>query len=387
MGRGSGVRAASKNSIEVGFYYRGVRCRERIKLPPTKANMNYVRGLKAEIERKIAIDDFNYADYFPTSKRVLLFATVPGAAIKTGDYLKKWLLENREYLKASTVKGYEKIIYNQLIPAFGEIFLSQLTRVHVREWGKAKDITAKTLGNLVSPLRAALDDAVEDGLIEANPLGGWRIRKRFKGRSTKPDIDPFSLKERAAILEVMTGQGHNLIAFAFQTGMRPSELCALDWPDIDFVHGYVYVTRAFTQAATEPEEPKTEAGTRRVKLSPQALVILTDQKTHTFLQGAEVFQNPRTGERWAGDQPIRKTLWVHALKRAGVRYRRPYQTRHTYASMMLMSGEDPRFIAAQLGHTDWTFTARVYARWIHDDAGSVGEKFAEWQELASNECK
>ena len=98
---------------------------------------------------------------------------------------------------------------------------------------------------------------------------------------------------------------------------------------------------------------------------------LKQQKQYTWLKGAEIFQNPQTEKRWAGDQSIRKTLWTWALKRGGVRYRKPYQTRHTYASMMLSSGEHPMWVAKQMGHKDWTMIARVYGRWMPDaDAGA-----------------
>ncbi len=107
-----------------------------------------------------------------------------------------------------------------------------------------------------------------------------------------------------------------------------------------------------------------------------ALEALKAQKAFTYLANQEVFQNPRTGERWVGDGPIRKTLWVYALKKAGVRYRRPYQTRHTYASMMLSAGEHPMWVAQQMGHSDWTMIARVYGRWMptaDEHAGSKAE--------------
>jgi integrase len=89
------------------------------------------------------------------------------------------------------------------------------------------------------------------------------------------------------------------------------------------------------------------------------LAALKAQKAHTYLAGNEVFQKPRTLQRWAGDGPIRKMLWAHAVRKAGVRYRRPYQTRHTYASMMLSAGKHPMWVAQQMGHSDWTMIARV----------------------------
>jgi integrase len=168
------------------------------------------------------------------------------------------------------------------------------------------------------------------------------------------------------------------VQFAFWTGLRTSELVALDWSDIDWVRGVVIVSRAMTQGMEEPEDgTKTDAGWREVKLLPPALRALQAQKAFTFLKGSEVFQHPRTKERWTGDKAIRESMWIPALKRAGVRYRKPYQTRHTYASMMLMAGENPMWVAKQMGHTDWSLTAKRYARWIPSDMPDAGSKAVE----------
>ena len=58
--------------------------------------------------------------------------------------------------------------------------------------------------------------------------------------------------------------------------------------------------------------------------------------------------------------------------------------RHTYASMMLMAGESPQWVATQMGHTDWTFTARTYTRFIPDDAPDAGKKAVERWGIAGN---
>ncbi|MCY1525550.1 putative defective protein IntQ [compost metagenome] len=176
--------------------------------------------------------------------------------------------------------------------------------------------------------------------------------------------------------------------FAFWTGMRTSELVALDWGDIDWIRGEVRVSRAMTQAAKgSAEVTKTAAGARTIKLLGPALTALQAQKVHTFLAGIEVFQNPRTSERWAGDQPIRKTMWAPGLKKAGVRYRRPYQTRHTFASMMLSAGEHPMWVAQQMGHSDWTMIARVYGRWMpgaDEQAGAKAEAVFAMHQVKRN---
>jgi integrase len=387
MGDKSGVRVRSELSIEIDFYYRGVRCRESIKLKPTPKNLNYAAKLKARVEHEIAKNEFDYAKHFPGSPKVKFFARMPGDNITIKSYLEGWLQAEKQNVKHSTWRGYDRIVRGHLIPGFGEFSLSDLKRKHVKEWASGRTMTPKTLGNIISPLRIALDDAVEDELIDLNPLAGWKIKRRrivagAPSRATIRQIDPLSSEEREAVLGMLNGQSRNFVHFAFWTGLRTSELVALDWSDIDWLRGVVRVSRVLTQGMKEPEQgTKTEAGVRDVKLLAPALDALKLQKAHTFLKGVEVFQNPRTGERWTGDITIRQTLWLPALKRAGVRYRNPYQTRHTFASMMLMAGEHIMWVAKQMGHTDWTFTARTYSRWIPDDAPQAGNKaVATWSQ-------
>jgi len=380
-GKYEGVSAASASSINISFTYKGQRCREKIKLTPTDENLKKVYHHRCAILDAIARGEFDYAVTFPSSKNKARFAKTPGAVITLETYLENWVTGLTGSLKASTVAGYKKIIFNQLIPQFGDLHVSELSRRHVKEWLATKtDITAKTQGNLISPLREALNDAMDDELIQTNPLAGWKIRRKRTGQKAKAaPVDPFSSDERAAILEACRDeQFKNLITFAFWTGLRTSELVGLNWSHIDWHRQSVFIDEALTAAAikdgTGHEDPKTVAGAREVDLLPPALAAIKAQRKFSELKGAEVFQDPRYQERWQGDAPIRKSFWTPALTRAKVRYRKPYTTRHTFASMALMAGEDIRAIARMLGHIDWTFTARTYARFIPNDAPRLGAK-------------
>lgn len=373
MGRdGRGVRAVSDSSIEITFMYRGVRCRERISLKPTATNLKRAEQHKAAVEHAIANGTFDYAVTFPGSPRAAKFA--PEASQETvAGFLTKWLAGKKQHVSSSTFEGYRKLVELRLVPALGPTLLVDLKRKTVRDWLNTLEVSNKTLSNIQSCLRSALNDAVDDDeLIDTNPMAGWTFSR--KDQVKEDDVDPFSPEEQRAILAALDGQAKNLVQFALWTGMRTSELVALDWGDIDWLKSEVYVTRAMTQAAAgEAEVTKTLSGKRRIKLLAPAMEALVAQKAHSFLAGTEVFQNPRTMERWKGDQPIRKTMWARAVKKAGVRYRRPYQTRHTYASMMLSAGEHPMWVAGQMGHSDWTMIARVYGRWMpaaDDTAGS-----------------
>lgn len=374
----TGVRAVSNTSIQIDFEYRGQRCRERLRITPTPANLKRVEQHRAAICDAIARGTFDYAVSFPDSPRRHLFAEQRGAGYLIEQYLETWLQGMRPHLKASTFDDYRKIVENTLIPAIGRTHLPELKRSHIKTLCQGMEgASNKRLANVQSVLRAALKDAVDDELIEINPLYGWTYAVKEAPKPTD-DVDPFSAGEQAAILKHCREPAHrNLFQFAFWSGLRTSELCALHWSDIDWLRLTVRVSRALTQAADQPETPKTRRSTRDVKLLPPAIEALQAQKPLTYLVGREVFLNPRTGEPWAGDQPIRLGAWTHALKAAGVRYRRPYQTRHTYASMMLSADENPVWVAGQMGHADVGMIFRNYGRWIRDSAPEAGNKAVE----------
>jgi integrase len=370
MGRdGSGVKAASATTIEITFTYNGIRCRERIKLKPTAANIAKAERHRAAVLHAIANGTFVYEVTFPGSKNIAKFTDKPTLTVEK--YLNDWLAGKQPQIKSSTYNDYAKTI--RLINAqFGTMQLTDLKRKPIAEWAGSLGCSNKRISNLISPLRAALTDAVHHELIDTNPIAGWTYKKIMPPKSS--DVEPFTKDEQDLILANLTGQGKNMIQFAFWTGLRTSELIELEWGDIDWVRGIVRVERAKTQYADQAETTKTKSGERDVKLLPPALSALIAQKAFTFLQDGKVFHNPRTNTPWAGDQPIRKTLWIPALKKAGIRYRRPYQTRHTFASMMLSAGEPLAWVSKQLGHSNVLMTAKVYATWIPDSQPEAGLK-------------
>jgi len=370
-----GVRAISKSTIEIDFYYQGGRCRERIRLEPSPANLKRAAQHRAAILHAISTGTFDYLTTFPDSSKAKQFAARSGKALTVEKHLDAWLAAKKPQIKASTANDYRKIIDGLLIPHFGERPLAELKRSEIKIWAATLEAGNKRIANILSVFRAALQEAFEDELIESNPLAGWTYEKAAAPTDAQDDIDPFTQEEQFAILSKLDGQARNLVQFAFWTGLRTSELVALNWADIDFLRGIVRISKATTQAGKDAvESTKSRAGLRDIRLLAPALSALKDQKSFTFLKGVEIFQNSRTGERWTGDGPIRKTMWTPALKRAGVRYRYPYQTRHTYASMMLSAGEHPMWVAQQMGHADWAMIRKTYGRWMPDTEVDSGGK-------------
>ncbi len=380
---GTGVRELKKG-YQIWFNYQGKRYFESIALKPCPANLIKVTAFRQEVIDAIQAGTFDYPYTFPNSKHADQFQPPP--VISVAKYLRQWLDIQEKYLAASTYNDYSKIIENQLIPVFGDTPLNRLTRKQVKDWVNTLTCSTKRKGNIISPLRSAMDYAVdEDEILDENPLANYKI-KRPKGEKRIDNIDPFSIEELNLIYPVLSDQVKNMTQFIAWSGVRTSEMVALNWDDVDFTRNKVRIDEAMTQAARKAEAPKTDAGYRWIDLLPPAREALVAQKIHTFIKGDEVFQDPRYQERWAGDQPIREKIWKPALKKAGVRYRYPYQLRHTFATMMLNGGESIRWISKQLGHVSWTFTARTYTRFMPKEFQNAGNKAVEKYWARADKC-
>ncbi|WP_110641077.1 site-specific integrase [Salinicola sp. CPA57] len=369
-----GVRAASASTIEIDFYYQGARCRERIKLQPTPANLKKAARHRAAILDSIDNGTFDYAVTFPRSKNARRFIR----GDRLDHYLRAWLDGKRPTLKASTIQTYEKIIEQLIVPALGHLLLPEISRPAVRNWIATLTSGNKRIGNILTVLRGAMGDAAHDELIQTNPLHGWHYRKQEKPNPSKGP-DPFNRDEQARILGAMRDEVRPLFQFAIWTGLRPSEYIALEWSDIDWDRKEVRVTKSSTAAAKgEIEDTKTAAGNRVVALLPPALEALKRQKQYTLLHpSGKVFLWPKSQLPFKSDSDIREKLWRPAVKRSGVRYRTAYQTRHTYGSMMLSAGEPLAWVSKQMGHRDVVFTARTYAQWIPNASPDLGLRAVE----------
>lgn len=369
----------TEERIQIAFRFEGVECREL--LPPgkpTKAYQDYAAGLRAEIRRKIKDGTFSYAAYFPDSPRVKQFGPVKKWVL-VGDLLKRQLSLYEQQaaagnLSPSTLLGYAKAINGVLLPRWETKAIGDLAPSDLRQWISeiGATATAKTVRNVLTPLRSVLDDAVNDELISASPLERVALKKLLKqtAQKSKYDVDPLNTDEVTAVLNAARADERPFVQFLLETGLRTGEMIALTWGKVDWIGSTLRVDENIVtgmedgKMARVTKKPKTDAGIRNVELSAAALQALRDQKSFTFLAGGRVWHNGATSQPWESDAQIRKTLWLPLLKRAGVRYRNPYQTRHTFASTRLTAGANPFWIADQMGHVDGEMVFKTYGKWI-----------------------
>lgn len=148
--------------------------------------------------------------------------------------------------------------------------LSEVTRRDAIRWAEDQaDVYVKSI-------RALFEQAIDEELIERNPF-----RKLSGSTPGRAHLDPPTVEEMEALREACSALGkygeqvRDLIDFAAETLMRPSELYELRWPDIDFAHGEIHKDRRLYRGLIDT--PKT--GKKTIPLSPTARAILLRQKT------------------------------------------------------------------------------------------------------------
>jgi len=351
------------SSIRIVFSWNGKRFRETVYLdagrvlPPTAPNIKHAERLASDVGRAIALGAFKIGDFFPHSRQA---DEVQAGSV--GDFLDTWFKQAE--LKRSTLKTYKRMKDNFWKPHIGHILLPALRHSDITTALKNGGWpSGKTRNNYLSMLSTALELAVNDEKLVRNPCA------RIEGATwQKKGVDPFSAGEAEAIIAHMRGkypaQVGNMVEFWFYSGLRTGELIALDWAHVDLRDGKAVIDQSFVIDALE-DTTKTGMA-RTVLLNTRAMAALLRQKAHTYLADKTVFLDPGTGTPWAYEQNFRKRYWMPTLKALGIRYRRAYYCRSTYATICLMAGANPAFVAQQLGHGLDVFF-RDYAKWINAD--------------------
>lgn len=365
MGNG-GVKPHGKG-IQLTIYYRGERLRPTLTIAPTPPNLRYAARLLVEIRGKIKAGTFEPADYFPEYRGLPKLGSSQAQTFE--HYVDTFLSAGKARLSPSTLDVYRKVLKGFWLPRFVDrpingIRHSEITLI----MGETPWKSLKTYNNWLSCLRRVFALAVADGL-KADPTTGIAF-----ARPQKADPDPFNRDEADKIIAWFRERNAayaDYFEFAFYVGMRPSEQIAMLWEDCDLTTNTLTVRRARV-VGVDRGSTKT-AVSRQVELSGRAVGALRRQEARSRLAGKHVWLNPTTGKRFADEQSQWK-VWGSAIKALGFRYRVPYQTRHTCATIMLMAGANPAWCAKQLGHSPEMFW-RVYSKWI--DGADKGKELAK----------
>ena len=406
------VRARKDNGqLFLDFRYLGERCRERSVLSDSKQNRYKLEHLMNQIESEIKAGQFRYKNYFPGSsllEKIEALETqqyqpaspmvsIPMAnqsvhqAIENissaghptfAEFAEKFIVENESLWKRSNIRTKRDILEKWLIPQFGMRVISSITKQDLLEFrsvlakapGKKPGTTmsASRINHVMTSVKQVLDEAAD----RFNFTTPYQNIKRM--RIKKTDVTPFTIEEVEMIIKYCREDFRDYFTVKFFTGMRPGEIHGLKWKYIDFEKRLITIRETIVD--DYEETPKTADSNRDIQMAPQVYEALKTQWEVTGKKSPYVFANGNGGP--LTNRNMSNRVWYPMLRSLGLKLRTPYQTRHTFATLMLAAGESPEWIAFQMGHSSTEMLFKVYSRYVPNLTRRDGSAFERM--LAAN---
>jgi integrase len=378
MARGNGegsIYPHKRNGKKVG--YRGSYWVDTVEGPKRK----YITGKdREEVREKLtkAMADRDGGMIFDAGSTTI------------GEYLGRWLSDSvRGTVRESTHRSYERVVNGQLVPGVGRVKLSKLRPDHVRRFYRDmldRGLSTRTVQYAHTLLKRALTQAVMDGLIPRNAAEAVR-----PPQLKRDEIQPLNADQVRALLQAAERADdrlHTLYTVAVRTGMRPGEILALRWSDVDLEgspdgNATVRINRALSEG--EFIAPKTARSRRRITLSPATAAAL---RSHRKRQSEERMAKAGLWQDHglvfpssAGTPKSQRNLnreFKAAARRAGLPdHFKLYDLRHTCATLLLSRNVHPKYVQELLGHASIALTLDTYSHVIPGMDGGTGDAIDE----------
>lgn len=286
-----------------------------------------------------------------------------------GEVSLQWIEHASMRIKSSTLKDYKSAMNTYILPVFGNTPIRNINYLDITKFISSLKCSAKRINNILVPMRSVMSFALKAELIDKNPL---TLVENLK--TEKPEIYPLSMEEVKEFLGVVNPFYKDFFIIAFYTGMRFGEMAALKWKNVRFDLGVIQVTE--TRVRGEEGRPKTNGSIRDIQLLPPVFTSLISQRKKTYsTPSSYVFLNKNNVPLLPNS--ILNHTWKPALEKAGLRPRSLYQTRHTFATLMLDSGETPGWVQSMMGHNSLKMILEHYYSYIKAYKRNEGSSFME----------
>lgn len=285
-----------------------------------------------------------------------------------GEIAQKWAVITEKRVKTSTFRSYRSAMNFYVLRRFGNQPVDQINYMDVEEFVTGLKCSNKRINNVLVPMRGVFKMALRAGIIQKDPM--TLVRNLTISR---PEISPLSMEEVRRFLAAVSVPYRPFFNVAFFTGMRFGEMAALKWRNVDFKLGVIKVRE--TRVMEEEDRPKTTASVRDVKMIPPVIDALREQMKMTMGRSDYVFLNYYN--RPLNAHSVNIHTWKPTLIKCGFTPRPLYQTRHTFATLMLDGGEHPGWVAKMMGHVNLKMIHEHYYSYIKNYQRDDGSTFME----------
>lgn len=276
-----------------------------------------------------------------------------------------------------TKSEYARDIRRWALPWFQRTRLNQVTRPVIKAFiahlqRPETGLRDSTIRRICAPLRAALGDAADAGLIMSNPSAGVGVPTRL--RIVEEDgqaVKALTRSELQRLIEAIDPRHRLLVEFVASTALRISEALAVRWRDLDLSgEPSVRVVRAVKRGQDERfGPPKSRAGRRTVPLPTSVAMALRLRRAESEWHEPDCLVFPTTTGTLASDSNLRRRYLGPAARAAGVGWASWHTLRHTAATLLFAEGRNVKQVQRFLGHSDPGFTLRTYIGLLDDDLG------------------
>ena len=342
-------------------------------------NRKRVQAVVDRLKKAQKEGTFVYAEFFPGSSLAERFApsnpsnsrgvtnAVEPEGLDTPEFstfADQWITDHSVEWRRSHTRSVVSTVQGRLVPHFKDRVVGSITKSDVLAFraalakepgrGNKASLSAKRINEIMGLLSQILADAADRFEFTSPMVNVKRLRIK------RVDVQPFSLSEVQTLIATARPDSRDYFTVRFFTGMRTGEVHGLKWKYVDFERRQILVRETFVLG--EDEYTKTDGSQRDIHMSQPVWDALKAQFQVTGRASDYVFCN-MLGEP-LDNTNFTKRIWYPLLRHLGYEQRKPYQMRHTAATLWLASGEAPEWIARQLGHTSTEMLFRVYSRYV-----------------------
>jgi integrase len=275
------------------------------------------------------------------------------------DWFVQWFRAHGPEWATTTLKRRKSIYDCWIDKQLGDMPIARITGMRIREYRVdvlASGATEKTANQAHSVLSAAMTAARDEGLIESNPcLGVKRLKTLPTNRRALTPLEVEQIRD-----QMPTARDQLIVSLLAYAGLRPGELCGLQWKHVTDRHIRV------EQSAQSGIIVRTKTG--KTRLVNVGKILRGDIAEYGRGEPDELVVPGLRGGILHWKNWFRR-IWVPAAEAAGIDAR-PYDLRHTFASLLIHSGMTIPEVALELGHANPNMTLGVYAHVYQEAHGS-----------------